>query len=89
MRTDGVRADVEVGREHAQVVAVARPEHHAVLAEAHRLPVAVDRRVLDVVANGHGEAPSRSRAAAQARSSSTSNSSVALGGITPPAPRAP
>jgi len=77
--------------QQAQVVAVARPEHDAVLAEPNRLAVAVDRRVLDVVANGHGEvfvgAPVR--AGAQARSSSTSNSSVAFGGMTPPAPRAP
>ena len=34
MRTMRLRADLQVGGEHAQVVAVARPEHHAVQAEA-------------------------------------------------------
>ena len=94
----GVRAHVEVGRQHAQVVAVARPEHHAVLAEAHRCAVAVDRGVGDVVADRHllpraaRALPARAAAAGQplqTPSRSTSNISVAFGGITPPAPRAP
>ena len=85
MRTSASGLTSQVGREHAQVVAVARPEHHPVLAEGHRLAVAVDRGVDDVVADGHGAAS----VGGQTPSSSTSNISVAFGGITPPAPRAP
>ena len=59
------------------------------LPEAHRLPVPVRGRVLDVVADRHGAARPVFGRSDQARSSSTSNSSVAFGGMTPPAPRAP
>ena len=48
-----VGRDLEIGREHAQVVAVARTEHHPVLAERDRLAVAVHRRVDDVVLDRH------------------------------------
>ncbi|MCY1370450.1 hypothetical protein D9M69_575410 [compost metagenome] len=51
---EGLRAHLQVGGEHAQVVAVARTEHHAVQAEGHRLVVAVDGGVGDVVLDGHG-----------------------------------
>jgi hypothetical protein len=43
---EGLRAHLQVGGEHAQVVAVARTEHHAVQAEGDRLVVAIDGGVL-------------------------------------------
>ena len=65
----------QVGGQHAQVVAVARAEHHAVFAEAHRLAVAVQRGVGDVVADRSWaercrlpHCPAQAPAAAPARS---------------------
>ncbi len=44
-----VRAHLQIGREHALVVAVARAKDDAVLAEGHRLLITVNRRVDDLV----------------------------------------
>jgi hypothetical protein len=44
----GLGIDDEARREEAQVVAVARPEHHPVRTERHRIGIAVRRGVPDV-----------------------------------------
>ena len=41
------RAEDQLRIQHPQIVAVARPEHRAVLVERHRPPVAIDRGVAD------------------------------------------